>query len=133
MVKKSMLVWLLFVPLAILNGALREGVIEPWLGAKYANPISVLILCILVLIVSYIFIPRLGRGSNRTYITIGVLWVFATVIFETVLGLLMGITINEIIDAYNITTGNLWLIVVIFIGIVPLLIAKIKRFILIGI
>ena len=129
MIKKSMLVWLLFVPLAILNGALREGVLEPWLGEKIANPISALILCILVFIVSYILIPRLGRGSSRTYLTIGALWVLATVIFETVLGLLMGITINEIIDAYNITTGNLWLIVVVFIGIVPFLIAKIKRFI----
>ena len=129
MIKKSMLVWLLFVPLAILNGALREGVLEPWLGEKIANPISALILCILVSIVSYILIPRLGRGSSRTYLTIGALWVLATVIFETVLGSLMGITINEIIDAYNITTGNLWLIVVIFIGIVPFLIAKIKRFI----
>ena len=37
MIKKSMLVWLLFVPLAILNGALREGVLEPWLGEKIAN------------------------------------------------------------------------------------------------
>ena len=39
----------------------------------------------------------------------------------------MGIGLNEIINSYNITTGNLWLIVVIFIGIVPLLIAKIRR------
>jgi len=129
MVKKSMLVWLLFVPLAIINGAFREGVLGPWIGERIALPISALILCILVFIVSYIFIPRLGRGSSKTYLTIGALWVLATVIFETVLGLLMGITINEIIDAYNVTTGNLWLIVVIFIGIVPFLIAKIKRFI----
>jgi len=65
MIKKSMLIWLLIVPLAILNGALREGIIEPMIGSKYANPISGIILCILIFIVSFLFIPRLGKGEIR--------------------------------------------------------------------
>jgi len=32
-----------------------------------------------------------------------------------------------LLKAYDITTGNLWLIVVIFMGIAPWLVAKIKR------
>ncbi|MCL2380512.1 MAG: hypothetical protein FWC64_02835 [Treponema sp.] len=127
MIKKSMLIWLLIVPLAILNGGLREGILEPMIGSKYANPISGIILCILIFIVSFLFIPRLGKGEKGTYLKIGLLWVLATVVFETGLSFLMGIGLNEIINSYNITTGNLWLIVVIFIGIVPLLIAKIRR------
>ena len=129
MVKKSMLIWLLFIPLAILNGALREGFIKPWVGEIYANLISVVILCVLIYIVSFIFIPRLGKGTSKAYLIMGLLWLFSTVIFETVLGLLMGITFIEIINAYNVTTGNFWIIVVIFTGIVPYLIAKVKHFI----
>ena len=127
MIKKSILIWSLIIPLAILNGALREGLIEPILGEKYANPISCLILCILIFIVSFIFIPKLGNGMKVVYIKIGILWVLLTIIFETILGLFMGNTIKEIIMAYNILTGNFWLIVVIFIGFIPLLIAKIKK------
>ena len=127
MIKKSILIWSLMIPLAILNGALREGLIEPIIGEKYANPISCLILCILIFIVSFIFIPKLGNGMKVVYIKIGILWVLLTIIFETILGLFMGNTIKEIIMAYNILTGNFWLIVVIFIGFIPLLIAKIKK------
>ena len=129
MIKRSLLIWLSIIPLAILNGALREIFIEPLIGEKFARPISGIILCLLIFIVSFIFILKLGRGTGKTYLLIGVLWVFSTIIFETVFGLLTGMTFNEIIQAYNVTTGNLWLFVVIFIGVAPILIAKIRRII----
>ena len=129
MILKSMLIWLSIIPLAIANGALREGLLTPLIGDKFAYPISGIILCILIFIVSFIFIPKLGKGTKKTYLTIGLLWFFSTVIFETVLGLFEGIAFIEIINAYNITTGNLWLIVVIFTGIAPFLVAKIKKYI----
>ena len=129
MIIKSILIWSLMIPLAILNGALRVGLIEPIIGEIYANPISCVILCLLIFIVSFIFIPKLGNGIKVVYIKIGILWVLLTIIFETILGLFMGNTINEVIMAYNIATGNFWLIVVIFIGFAPLLIAKIKKII----
>jgi hypothetical protein len=117
------------IPLAILNGALRQLVLEPSFGTNIANPISGLILCGLIFIVSIIFIPKLGKGNVVAYIKIGLLWVLLTIIFETVLGLIMGSTFTEIISAYNIITGNLWLIIVLFMGFVPWLVAKMKRII----
>ena len=129
MVLKSMLIWLSIIPLAIANGALREGLLMPLIGDKFAYPISGIILCLLIFIVCFIFIPKLGKGTKKTYLTIGLLWFFSTIIFETVLGLVEGIPFTEIINAYNITTGNLWLIVVIFTGVVPFLIAKLKKII----
>ena len=130
MILKSMLIWLSIIPLAIANGALREGLLVSLIGDKFANPISGIILCILIYTVSFIFIPKLGKGTKKTYLAIGLLWFFSTVIFETGLGLFMGIAFIEIINAYNITTGNIWLIVVIFTGFVPYLVAKIKKYIL---
>jgi hypothetical protein len=126
MILKSMLIWLAIVPLAILNGALREGVLEPLIGSKLANPVSCAVLCLLIFVVSFVFIPRLRKGTNVAYIKIGLLWVLATVVFETVLGLLMGMPLSEIISAYNVTTGNFWLLVVVFIGFAPTIVAKIK-------
>lgn len=126
---KSMLIWLVITPLAILNGALREIIFIPALGEQLAYPVSGLLLCLFIFIVSYILIPKLGKGTGGTYIKIGIIWILATIIFETVYGLLAGWTLDELLNAYNITTGNLWLLIVIFIGFTPWFIAKIRRLI----
>ncbi|MDR0311147.1 MAG: hypothetical protein LBJ21_06140 [Acidobacteriota bacterium] len=127
MTKKSILIWLSIIPLAILNGGLRETFLTPWLGESCAQPISGIILCFLIFIVSFVFIPRIGKGEAKTYWKIGLLWIVLTVVFETLLGLAMGDNFGELLKAYDITTGNIWLIVVVFIGIAPWLIARIKR------
>jgi len=127
MYKRSMLIWLSIVPLAILNGGLRINILEPNFGEKLANPISCFILCCLIFIVSFVFIPKLGKGTNKIYIKMGVLWVFSTIIMETIIGLIEGMTFYELLNAYNISTGNFWLVVVIFIGFGPWLVAKIKK------
>ena len=128
-VKKSILIWLSIIPLGILNGGFREVFLTPRLGESCAQPISGIILIALIFIVSFIFIPRIGKGLPQTYWKIGVLWVALTIIFETIFGLAIGSTFTELLKAYNVTTGNLWLLVILYIGISPWLVAKIKRII----
>lgn len=127
MIKKSILIWLTIIPLAILNGALRETLILPLLGEKYALPISGIILCILIFIVSIILIPKLGKGSTKTFVIIGLIWFTLTILFETTIGLSMGHSFKEIIKNYDFTTGNLWTLIVLFTAITPWLTAKIKH------
>ena len=129
MIKKSILIWLSIIPLAILNGGLRDAFLTPQLGESYAQPVSGIILCLLIFIVSFIFIPRTGKGKEKMYWKTGILWVALTLVFETVLGLAMGNSLGELLKAYDIRTGNLWSLIVLFIGIAPWLIAKIKRII----
>ena len=129
MVKKSILIWLSLIPLGILNGGFREVFLTPRLGENYAQPVSGIILLILLFFGSLILIPRIGKGSPKTYWIIGALWVVLTIIFETVFGLATGDTMMELLKAYDVTTGNLWLLVVLFTGIAPWLVAKIKRII----
>jgi len=123
-VLKSLLVWLLLIPIAVLNGALREVIIEPLIG-WYAQPVSGTILCFLIFVVCCFFIPRLGNGNRSTYIVIGFIWVLLTIVFEFFLGLvIMGNNLSELLDAYNIMTGNLWVIVLLCTGFSPLLAAR---------
>jgi len=129
MLKKSILIWLSIIPLAILNGGLREFFLINWLGENSAEFVSGIILCLLIFIVSLVFIPRIGKGESKIYLKMGILWIILTIIFETTFGLAIGNSFSELLKAYDITTGNLWLIVVVFIGIVPWLVAKIKRII----
>ena len=125
-ISKSLLIWLSITPLAILNGILRESLLLPALGTP-AYPISGVLLALCIFVVSYIFIPRLGPANKQAYVKMGIVWVLATLIFETLLGLVMGLSFNEILGAYNFLTGNLWLFVVVFIGFTPIIVAKIKR------
>jgi hypothetical protein len=130
MIKKSLLIWLAIIPLAILNGALREGIINPLIGVEYGLPLSGILLCLIIFALCYFCIPRIGNGTSKKYRIIGLLWVILTVIFETVFGLLTGKTLSELIKAYDFTTGNLWLLVVLFIGTAPWLIAKMRKLII---
>jgi len=125
MIKKSIFIWLSIIPLAILNGGLRDLVLTPLISRAYSLPLSGITLCLVIFIVSLIFIPRLGRGTERDYIKMGLLWMVLTICFECALG--MDRPFSEMIEAYDITTGNLWLLVVLFVGIVPWLIKKIKH------
>jgi hypothetical protein len=125
-IAKSLLIWLSITPLAILNGALREYLLLPLLGTS-AYPLSGILLAMCIFIVSYILIPRLGRGDKRAYITMGLVWVLATLIFETLVGIIIGTSFIEMLETYNIFTGNLWLFIVILIGFIPTIVAKMKK------
>ena len=129
MIKKSLLIWLAIIPCAILNGAFREAVINPLIGEKYGEPLSGVLLCIILFVVCWFFIPRIGRGTAKIYWKIGLLWVILTILFEFGFGLLTGDTLAELIKAYDITTGNLWSLIVLFTGIAPWLTAKMRKLI----
>lgn len=129
MVKKSFLIWLAIIPIAILNGILREKIIIPLTGAKYALPLSGILLSLMIFILCYIFIPKIGKGTRRNYMIIGLLWIILTISFESVFGLFMGNDFSELIKAYDITTGNLWLMIVLFTGVAPLVTAKTRKLI----
>lgn len=120
---RSMIVWLGIIPMAFINGGLREYVLIPLIG-QIALPLSGVILCAMVFFLSYIFVPRLGKGTQGTYIIIGLIWIVSTILFEFLLGFLIGETFANMLNSYNVFTGNLWLIVVLFIGFSPWLAAK---------
>ncbi|MCL2580153.1 MAG: hypothetical protein FWE32_09030 [Oscillospiraceae bacterium] len=122
---KSLLIWLSITPLAVLNGGLREYILAPRLGAA-AQPVSGLLLLLCVFAVAYLFIPRLGKAGRPAYRKMGILWVAATIVFEFLLGSALGMPLGEMLMAYNIFTGNLWLAVVVFIGFAPSIVAKMR-------
>ncbi|MEN3930382.1 hypothetical protein WJT86_04805 [Microvirga sp. W0021] len=126
MILKSLLVWLCIIPLAILNGGLRELVLEPLLGIKIALPLSSFSLCLLIFFVCLWFFPRMQGGQARDYILIGIIWVALTVCFEAAFGMFRQVSLQQMLQAYNPRTGNLWLLVVVFVGVAPWLAGKIK-------
>ena len=123
---KAMLIWLGIVPLAILNGILREALLGSLLG-NAALPLSGVLLCGLILLWSLWRIPRLGVQPDRVYRQIGLLWLAATLLFETGMGLADGSSLTELLAAYDLRTGNLWLLVVLTTGCAPWIAAHLRQ------
>ena len=109
---KSLLVWVCFKPVAILNGGLREHVLARALGEKWALPLSGIILSACIFLITWLLLPRTVKAlSSKDSLRIGICWVFLTIAFEFVSGLAGGSTITELLASYNPLTGNLWLLV----------------------
>ena len=109
---KSLLVWVCFIPVAILNGGLREHVLARALGEKWALPLSGIILSACIFLITWLLLPRTVKAlSSKDSLRIGICWVFLTIAFEFASGLAGGNTIKELLAAYNPLTGNLWLLV----------------------
>ena len=109
---KSLIIWICFIPAAILNGGLREYVLAPAFGQKWALPASGIILSGLIFLITWLMYPRLIKNSTRKerWLT-GMVWAVLTVIFEFATGITGGNSIAELLAAYNPLTGNLWLLV----------------------
>ena len=109
---KSLLVWVCFIPAAILNGGLREYVLTGAVGEKWALPLSGIILSACIFLLTWLLLPVTVKAlSAKDSMRIGICWVFLTIAFEFTSGLAGGSTITELLAAYNPLTGNLWLLV----------------------
>ena len=103
---KSLLIWLCFIPLAILNGGLRDYVLVRIIGERWALPTSGILLSIVIYIVSWLLLPRIiKRCSTRGCWLIGICWATLTVAFEFTAGLASGHSLTELLAAYNPLTG----------------------------
>ena len=122
---KSFLVWLMIIPLAVINGLVRDCVMQPLLG-RYALPVSGLTLCVLVMTLTWLFVPRLGIKDFRQLALVGLVWALLAIVFECLLGFALGRSWADLLAAYDVSSGNLWLLVVVCVGCAPWLAAKMR-------
>ena len=122
---KSLLVWLMIIPLAVINGLVRDCVMQPLLG-RHALPVSGLTLCVLVMTLTWLFVPRLGIKDFRQLALVGLVWALLAIVFECLLGFALGRSWADLLAAYGMSSGNLWLLVVVCVGCAPWLAAKMR-------
>lgn len=123
---KALGIWLLLTPLGILNGGLRIYITEPLFG-NIALPLSGIILSIMIFIVSYLLIPKIGKCKTIEYIFIGVCWATLTNIFDLLVTIIENRPLSDFLKMYNITTGNLWILVIMTTLTSPVIVTKIRN------
>ena len=122
---KSLPTWLMIIPLAVLNGALRDFALRSLLG-WYALPVSGVLLCGMILLLAWLRVPRFVRGGSRQRVLVGVVWAVLAVIFECMLGIALNRQWVDLAAAYDVSSGNLWLLVVVCVGCAPWLAARMR-------
>ncbi|MEE0265458.1 MAG: hypothetical protein UD936_07515 [Acutalibacteraceae bacterium] len=121
----AIIVWILIIPLAIINGGLRENVLNN-LG-EIALPLSGIILSICIFGVAFLLIPRIKNCKKRDYFIIGAIWFILTNLFDLSMILSEGGSFTDLLKSYNFLTGNLWVVVVLTTLLAPVIVAKIKK------
>jgi hypothetical protein len=124
--KRALLTWLLFIPIAMLNGAVRQFMIEPRTGALAAHQLSVLTASVAFVVLGYFMLRKEVCGTNsKTLFVIGSAWVVMTVVFEYALGyFISGLTWREMLHNYNVFKGRFWTLLLITIAATPWLVKK---------
>jgi hypothetical protein len=124
---KATAVWLLILACAVLNGGLREALLVPALGKPAGPVLSGVLLSIVILAVSLLLVPRLGRLATGQCLYVGLLWLCLTLAFEFGFGrLVQHKPWAEILAAYTFKGGNLWPLVLAVVLISPWLAAKLR-------
>lgn len=101
--------WLLFIPIPIINGILRESWYKPKIGELYTNIVGVFILSSVWILYTYLFFKNnIFNFSVGKLFLLGFIWLAMTLIFEFGMGILAGRSWDYMLADYNILKGRLW-------------------------
>ncbi len=122
------LAWLGLFVLAFLNGALREVVLKKLLGLTepLAHQLSCLTGVILWTSFALFVWEKLKITRFKQAALIGLFWFAATLIFETFI-LNSKLSWPEILHTYDVTDGEFWGLVLVWIGFLPITIFGAKK------
>ena len=127
MIWKYLIGWLPLVVIGILNGVIRGMVYEKYVGDLTAHQISTLTGIILMGCYIWWLAGRWEIGSSSQAIIIGLIWLGLTIAFEFLFGhYIVGHPWSRLFHDYNLLKGRIWVLVLIWIAVAPLVFYKIR-------
>ena len=125
---RAIIVWFAILLLAIVNGALREKILNPRLGETSGHIASTLILSVLVVLVSWLSMSWIGPTNLREAIIMGSGWLVLTLSFEFLAGhYLFGTSWEKLLADYDLSRGRIWPLVLLTTLLSPPIIFWLKR------
>jgi hypothetical protein len=115
--------------LGVANGVLREAAYAGAVGDHAAHQISTFTLVAMVVVYTWWLQRRWPLASTRDALRVGALWAAMTVAFEFGFGqYVAGASWSALLADYDLTRGNLWLLVLATIALAPALTRHERRF-----
>ncbi|HET9136524.1 MAG TPA: hypothetical protein VFO76_07800 [Candidatus Kapabacteria bacterium] len=126
---RALLIWVLFIPVAILNGMIRELTYKNSLGDAAGHQLSSLILVMLFFLVLYLtFRKQVAQLSANTLFSIGTMWAMLAAAFDFIFGHFVDhVDWNILIADYDLTNGRLWPLVLLFLVCSPYLLKLVQH------
>lgn len=123
MILTNTIIWFGFFVLAFLNGTLREVFIKKIIMEPWAHHLSALTGILFFTVYLYFVWEKTKIQTEQEAILIGVYWFVLTILAETfIVSRFIGKqSWKEILNNYNLFAGQLWPLVVLWIGIMPYL------------
>lgn len=122
----TIITWLIFMFLAIINAGIRNRVYKPIVGDLIAHQISTLLLIFIIFVVTYLILHlnQLELNDSEALI-MGSLWLIFTIGFEFVAGhYIFGNPWETLFADYNLLKGRIWSFVLITTFLAPFLTHK---------
>ncbi|MFA6469743.1 MAG: hypothetical protein WCW35_12650 [Bacteroidota bacterium] len=128
MIWKYVIAWFGMMFLAIVNGIVRDFVYKQYVGDLSAHQISTLTL--LLLFAPYIcwLMRRWKLQSQSQAWIIGMIWFMMTEIFEFGLGIRRGLSTAELLHAYNVLEGQIWILIPLWVLVAPYVFYRYAQF-----
>ena len=127
MVTRALVIWVVMLVLASVNGAIREALLVPTIGDVAGRAVSTLTLAGLVLLLTYLTIQWIHPRSARGTWGVGGLWVALTLAFEFLAGhFIFGNAWSQLLEDYDVFRGRIWILVLITIALAPFACARIR-------
>jgi hypothetical protein len=120
--------WFFLLIAAVINGAIRDGVYLESLGELHAHQVSTLT----VVLLFGVIIRGMSRAwplqSSKQAWTVGGLWLVMTLCFEFgFFHFVMGHPWSELLQAYNIFEGRLWVVILLWTFIAPYVFWRLRQ------
>ena len=125
---KYILAWLPLVMIAMINGALREGLYGQYLGELRAHQVSTVSGVFLFGIYIWLLVRYLRPDSSNQAIFIGIIWLGMTVAFEFIfMHYVAGRSWEVLLHDYNIFAGRVWVVVLIWVTVAPYVFYRLQK------
>ena len=114
--------------IAIANGLFREKVLASRLKELGAHQASTATLIVLFGIYIWVLIRHWEPVSTEQAITVGLIWLGLTVLFEFLFGhYVAGHSWSKLFHDYNILQGRIWIFVLIWVTIAPYIFYQLQK------
>jgi hypothetical protein len=127
MIWKYFVTWIPGVPIAILNGLIRNSIYQKFLSELRAHQLSAISFALLFSVYVWFILKWVRLSSQQDALLLGLVWLLLTIVFEFIFGhYVMGHPWSRLFHDYNILEGRVWVLVLIWITIIPLILQIIR-------
>ena len=125
---KYIISWIPGIPIAIVNGLIRNSLFRRFLNELHAHQLSGITFIVFFGIYAWFILKWVKLSSNKDAIRLGSIWLGLTIAFEFLFGhFVMGNPWSRLFHDYNLVDGRVWIIVILWIAAAPFILHRVQK------